>query len=191
MAPNAEPADFWLLLSESFFAIKKTIALLTPVLSCYDYRTLFDLSSCTLKLLLVFSEDWIGSCFTWLHVSILGKRSTWAGPILESKGMRAIFQKKKGKIFENLGKDVQNLKTFWKRAASCVRPSHETARICPAEGTGERRKPWLFPCGTHFQNRFSEPIQNLHFVTVKSETLRPEYVSHYGRAWWYISWTRL
>ena len=37
-------------------------------------------------------------------------------PILESKGMRAIFQKrgkkmlKKGKIFENLGKNVQNLK---------------------------------------------------------------------------------
>ena len=37
-----------------------------------------------------------------------------AGPILESKGMRAIFQKKdkKGKIFENLGKNVQNLKIF-------------------------------------------------------------------------------
>ena len=34
-----------------------------------------------------------------------------AEPILESKGMRAIFQKK-GKIFENLGKYVQNLKIF-------------------------------------------------------------------------------
>ena len=36
------------------------------------------------------------------------------GPALESKGMRAIFQKKgeKGKMFENLGKDVQNLKIF-------------------------------------------------------------------------------
>ena len=38
-----------------------------------------------------------------------------SGPIPESKGMRAIFQKKdkkrakKGKIFENLGKNVQNL----------------------------------------------------------------------------------
>ena len=41
-----------------------------------------------------------------------------AGPILESKGMYAIFQKKvkimlkKGKIYENLGKNVQNLKIF-------------------------------------------------------------------------------
>ena len=33
------------------------------------------------------------------------------GPILESKGMRAIFQKK-GQIFEILGKNVQNLKIF-------------------------------------------------------------------------------
>ena len=33
------------------------------------------------------------------------------GPILESKGKRAIFQKK-GKIFGNLGKTVQNLKIF-------------------------------------------------------------------------------
>ena len=33
----------------------------------------------------------------------------YSGPILESKGMRAIFQKT-GKIFENLGKNVQNLK---------------------------------------------------------------------------------
>ena len=41
----------------------------------------------------------------------------FSGPILESKGMLAIFQKKgknvkKGKIFENLGKYVQNLKIF-------------------------------------------------------------------------------
>ena len=43
------------------------------------------------------------------------------GPIQESKSMRAILQKKrkkgqknvtKGKIFENLGKNVQNLKIF-------------------------------------------------------------------------------
>ena len=34
------------------------------------------------------------------------------GSILESKGMRAIFQKK-GKIFENWGKNVQHLKIFW------------------------------------------------------------------------------
>ena len=31
---------------------------------------------------------------------------------------------KNGKIFENLGKNLQDLKTFWKRAASCVRLSH-------------------------------------------------------------------
>ena len=39
-------------------------------------------------------------------------------PILESKGMRAIFRKgaKKGKIFENLGNNVQNLKISWKKA---------------------------------------------------------------------------
>ena len=39
-------------------------------------------------------------------------------PILESKGMCTIFNKKgkkmfkKGKIFENLGKNLQNLKIF-------------------------------------------------------------------------------
>ena len=33
------------------------------------------------------------------------------GPILESKGICAIFQKK-GKIFENLGKNVKKLKIF-------------------------------------------------------------------------------
>ena len=32
------------------------------------------------------------------------------GSIQESKGMDTIFQKKKGKIFENLGKHVLNLK---------------------------------------------------------------------------------
>ena len=42
----------------------------------------------------------------------------YAGPISESKGMGVIFQKKgkemlkRGKIFENLGKNVQNLKIF-------------------------------------------------------------------------------
>ena len=40
------------------------------------------------------------------------------GPILESKGMHATFQKKdkrmlkKGKVLGNLGKNVQNLKIF-------------------------------------------------------------------------------
>ena len=47
--------------------------------------------------------------FTYFHYS---------EPILESKGMRAIFQKKgkkffkKDKIFKNLGKNVQNFKIF-------------------------------------------------------------------------------
>ena len=34
-----------------------------------------------------------------------------SGPILESKGIHAIFQKK-GKTFGNLGKNVENLKIF-------------------------------------------------------------------------------
>ena len=52
------------------------------------------------------------------------------GPILESKGMHAIFQKKgkkmakKDKIFENLGKNIQNLKIFFKRTGDCMRLSH-------------------------------------------------------------------
>ena len=46
------------------------------------------------------------------------------GPILESKSMHEIFQRKdknklkrtkKGKIFENWSKNVQNLKIFWKK----------------------------------------------------------------------------
>ena len=59
------------------------------------------------------------------------KYSNCVGPILESKGMRTIFKKKvkkkkekkmlrEGKVFENLGKDVQKLKIFWKRAGDCV-----------------------------------------------------------------------
>ena len=48
------------------------------------------------------------------------------GPILESKGMGAIFQKKgnkmlkKGKILENVGKNIQNLKISLKRADDCM-----------------------------------------------------------------------
>ena len=44
-----------------------------------------------------------------------------AGPILESKGMRGIFQKK-GKIFENLGKRQPHAFNY---------PMDEAARICP------------------------------------------------------------
>ena len=55
------------------------------------------------------------------------------GPILKSKVIQASFQKKgkkgqkmlkKGNLFENLGKNVQNLKIFLKRAGDCVRLSH-------------------------------------------------------------------
>ena len=55
-----------------------------------------------------------------------------SGPILESKGMLAIFQRKgnktdkKGKIFENLGENVQNLKIFLKRAGDCLQLLHAT-----------------------------------------------------------------
>ena len=57
----------------------------------------------------------------------------YEGPILESEGMRVIFQKKgrkgqkkgkKKKIFKNLDKNVKKMKIFWKRAASYVRLSH-------------------------------------------------------------------
>ena len=57
-------------------------------------------------------------------------RVIYVGSILGRKGMRAIFQKKgkkrakKEKIFENLDKNVRNLKIFGKRVASCVRLSH-------------------------------------------------------------------
>ena len=47
----------------------------------------------------------------------------YAGLILESKGMGEIFQKK-GKILENLDKNILNLKIFWKRAGSCIQRSN-------------------------------------------------------------------
>ena len=55
-----------------------------------------------------------------------GLKYTLSWLILESKGMHSTFQKKgkKGKIFENLGKNVQNLRIFWERAASCMQLSH-------------------------------------------------------------------
>ena len=63
--------------------------------------------------------------YAWYHSNISNKSKTTyqnmhvnAGPILESKGIHAIFQKKGrkkakiGKIFENLGKNVHNFKIF-------------------------------------------------------------------------------
>ena len=71
-----------------------------------------------------------------IHMSIL----RWSGSILESKGMRAIYQKtgktrtKKGKIFKIFDKTVQNLKIFWKRQPHpCDYRVHETARIYPGD----------------------------------------------------------
>ena len=55
-----------------------------------------------------------------------------SGPILESKGMCAISQKraKKGKIFQNLGTNVQNLKYFQKgQVIACDNHTQKTARI--------------------------------------------------------------
>ena len=59
-------------------------------------------------------------------VPIIGQNDQSQGPILESKGMHIIFQEKgtkilkRWKILENLGKNVQNLKIFWKRAGKCI-----------------------------------------------------------------------
>ena len=52
-----------------------------------------------------------------------------AGLILKV-GMSAIYPKKgkkmlkKGNIFKNLGKNIQNLKIFWKKTGACVRLLH-------------------------------------------------------------------
>ena len=48
--------------------------------------------------------------------------SLYSRPVLESKGMHGIFQKKckKGKIFENLGKKCTKFENILKRAASCM-----------------------------------------------------------------------
>ena len=64
------------------------------------------------------------------HIFYGFRIATWAGPISESKGLHhPIFQKKgkmeqknvkKGKIFENLGISVQNLKILWKREGDCA-----------------------------------------------------------------------
>ena len=55
------------------------------------------------------------SLFFKLKHAVILLLSYITGPILESKSICAIFQKKgekKGKIFEDLGKNVQNLKIF-------------------------------------------------------------------------------
>ena len=68
---------------------------------------------------------------TWLDLKYKKKQTRTFNrlpkAILEIKGMHIIFQKKKGKkmlkkgkIFGNLGKNVQDLKIFRKRAVDCV-----------------------------------------------------------------------
>ena len=54
--------------------------------------------------------------YIFLMIKLVFKYAS-AGPVLESKDMDVIFQKKgkkgkKGKIFESLNKNVQNLKRF-------------------------------------------------------------------------------
>ena len=69
-----------------------------------------------------------------IRVSFCNSSQLYVGPNLESKGMHVFFRKrvKKGKIFKNLCKNVQNLKIFWKRAGDCLRLSHAvTARKGP------------------------------------------------------------
>ena len=48
----------------------------------------------------------------------------------------------KDKIFENLRKNVQNLKIFWKRATSyaCYYRMHEAARICPGLSNNSQKQ---------------------------------------------------
>ena len=47
---------------------------------------------------------------------------------------------KKSKIFENLGKNIQNLKIFWKKTGDYVRLSHATAR----KGPGSKSMNFIF-----------------------------------------------
>ena len=62
------------------------------------------------------------SMFGWSKSYFIRK----TGSIPESKGIVWFFVKKtkKDKIFEDLGKNVQNLKIFWKRAGDCVQLLH-------------------------------------------------------------------
>ena len=73
-------------------------------------------------------------CFGWVMnlflfcVMFFIKKGSFPAKTAESKGIDVIFHKKKGKkmlikgkIFGNLGKNVRDLKIFWKRAGDCVR----------------------------------------------------------------------
>ena len=49
--------------------------------------------------------------YSFFCIVELQRKLVHSEPVLERRGMRVIFQKK-DKIFENLGKNVQNLKIF-------------------------------------------------------------------------------
>ena len=70
-------------------------------------------------------DIFISTFFTFevfIHLTFFVSLSSTTGPILESKGMHAIFSKKGAKYLKIWTKI--NLKVFWKRAASCVELSH-------------------------------------------------------------------
>ena len=74
-------------------------------------------------------NDW---AVTPLFPYLLNKVNDLSLPeaILESTAIHAIFQKKAknvkkmGKIFKNMGKNIQNLKIILKKARECMRLSH-------------------------------------------------------------------
>ena len=101
------------------------------------------------------------------------KTSYLSGPVLEPKGMHVIFQKN-GKIFKNWGKNVQNLKIFWKRAASYVWLSHAWNSL---------NIPWLWNNWMNFNEIFRK---NANFGNIKSLLkvwLQPLSRQHLGTVW--------
>ena len=89
-------------------------------------------------------------------------------PILESKGMHVIFQRKGkkilkrvNKIFENLGKNVQNLKIFWKMASDYVRFLHIiNCYKRPCHIMGETGKLWETSLANCFQMLFNYRVNS-------------------------------
>ena len=92
--------------------------------------------------------------------------------------MRTIFQKnckkdqkiekKGGKIFENLGKNVQNLKIFWKKAGDCVRLSHTNSQKMPCFFISSKATVWKsymqsFNNADRYRCIFYYPNQDLTF----------------------------
>ena len=81
---------------------------------------------------------------------------------------------KNGKIFKNWGKNVQNLKIFWKRAASYVWLSHAWNSL---------NIPWLWNNWMNFNEIFRK---NANFGNIKSLLkvwLQPLSRQHLGTVW--------